>query len=450
MVRGRVSAGSAALPLLLLLLLLPMTLSATVPAEEVPAHEPGWLKPDRTQHIPYFSQTLSVVEAENFSVSSPPEGSGGWQPKAWGHSSNYFASVVANVFHSRRAYLHAPANASETAIAVATLSIKQPGNYTPLVRFEAPFGYEVPFTLELLDDVTGGVLLNQTFGLRESLKVWGYGKARESGHLDFDSRAGLAPGCAPGLVAECKWPWGATENMVWQGAPSVDLKAQTYTLTLSVAAAGGPQGPAAALVADRNVDTVLFTPNASDLATRMQWESTVLPFDGLLSQAGEVFFNVTALGSDYNLSIARVVGHSPYYDQHLVQPMRSTAKDGTIVVGSGCSHRSVCQVIVVPADSSSGWVDVGANMDVFNHGSWDLAAGNYTLAVGVKAGGSGGGGGDEAIEQIAFFNATGTLDGECLPAGVMGPKPGPCAMQLLFDASTRSSRRMRHQTDDFW
>ena len=34
------------------------------------ADEPGQLEPDHTQHLPYFAQTLSVVEAENFSVAS--------------------------------------------------------------------------------------------------------------------------------------------------------------------------------------------------------------------------------------------------------------------------------------------------------------------------------------------------------------------------------------------
>lgn len=245
--------------------------------------------------------------------------------------------------------------------------------------------------------------------------------------------------------------------MVWQSAPSVELHAQAYTLKLSVST-GGSEGSAAA---DRNVDTILFTPNATDLDTRMKWEGTVLPFDGLLSQAGEVFFNVTALGeNDYNLSIARVVGHSPYWDQHLVQPMRTFDKEGNSTVSSGCTHRGACQVIAVPAGSSSGWVDVGSLMDVFNHGTWDLPPGNYTLAVGVKADGRSSTGGStssegQAVEQIAFFDATGTLDSECIPAGVVsspsyGPKAHPCSLQLLFDASTRSSRRMRHQTDDFW
>lgn len=165
-------------------------------------------RPDHTQFIPYFAQTLSVVEAENF-TSTSPAGESSWQAREWARSPNYFASVVSNVFHSRRAYLHAPANASAAATAVATLSIERAGNYTPLVRFEAPFGYAVPFTLELLDS-TERRLLKHTFGLRTSPKVWGFGKARSGGHTAYDTRAGVAPGCASGLVAECKWPWGAT------------------------------------------------------------------------------------------------------------------------------------------------------------------------------------------------------------------------------------------------
>ena len=150
-------------------------------------------RPDHTQFVPYFAQTLSVVEAENF-TSTSPAGESCWQAREWAHSPNYFASVVSNVFHSRRAYLHAPANATSVATAVATLSIEHPGNYTPLARFEAPFGYEVPFTIELLDS-TERRLLKHTFGLRASLKVWGFGNARARGHaragapIDIPARA---------------------------------------------------------------------------------------------------------------------------------------------------------------------------------------------------------------------------------------------------------------------
>ena len=38
--------------------------------------------------------------------------SGEWEAREWAHSPGYFASVQANCFHSRRAYLHAPAHAA--------------------------------------------------------------------------------------------------------------------------------------------------------------------------------------------------------------------------------------------------------------------------------------------------------------------------------------------------
>ena len=38
---------------------------------------------------------------------------GAWSPCRWGADSNLFSSDVANVFMSRRGYLHADANASE-------------------------------------------------------------------------------------------------------------------------------------------------------------------------------------------------------------------------------------------------------------------------------------------------------------------------------------------------
>ena len=155
---------------------------------------------------------------------------------------------------------------------------------------------------------------------------------------------------------------------MWQLAPPVAVHARTYTLRLTAIGAdnnvegGAPPG----LFADRNVDAILFTPNASDLAMRLQYESTLLPFDGLIaSQAGEVFFKLTSTsaaagGTGYNLSIPRVVGHSTYWDQHLVDPVRDAAATGA--VSSGFTHRGACQVI-------SDWVDVGAQMDTFNHGS---------------------------------------------------------------------------------
>ena len=64
-------ARMSLLLLTLLLLLLP----------PCPARATPW------QALPYFGQTVILVEAENFSVTS------GWAPKAWGDG-NHFASTV--------------------------------------------------------------------------------------------------------------------------------------------------------------------------------------------------------------------------------------------------------------------------------------------------------------------------------------------------------------------
>ena len=77
--------------------------------------------------------------------------------------------------------------------------------------------------------------------------MWAFGKARDGGRLGFDTRSMVAPGCAPGLQSECVWPWGATENMVWQMAPAVDLQAKSYTLRLTAVGMGELDGAAAPL-----------------------------------------------------------------------------------------------------------------------------------------------------------------------------------------------------------
>lgn len=118
---------------------------------------------------------------------------------------------------------------------------------------------------------------------------------------------------------------------------------------------------------------------------------------------------------------------------HLVLPVSTAPGDMTVKPGSGC-HRSggpLCPVISTPAHSSSGWVDVGAMMDTFNHGSWNLPFGPYVLHVGVKTGGTAAA---PVITAIGEFEAPGATYG----------------LQLVFDASTRATHRIRHQGADFW
>ena len=194
--------------------LLPVAVAAAAPGR---AASTTAAVADASQVVPYFSQTISIVEAENFTVLG-----GEWEPRAWAHSPGYFASNSANDFLSRRAYLHAPAHAINGTVAASLVTIKAAGTYTVLMRYEAPYRFETP----VLVTVSQGdkQLLSRVYGYRESPKVWGvpYG-------------AGNAKLC-PYPTAECVWPWGATDNTVWEGVGvTVNLKPGVATITLCVA-----------------------------------------------------------------------------------------------------------------------------------------------------------------------------------------------------------------------
>ena len=87
---------------------------------------------DVSQEVPYFSQSMVHIEAESF---TPAEGSA-WSPRRWGEDGGFFASTVANTFHSRRGYLHAPANSSSETVASAAITVPATDTYTVLARYE--------------------------------------------------------------------------------------------------------------------------------------------------------------------------------------------------------------------------------------------------------------------------------------------------------------------------
>ena len=93
---------------------------------------------------------------------------------------------------------------------------------------------------------------------------------------------------------------------------------------------------------------------------------------------------------------------------------------------------SNCPVIRVPASATTDWIDVGYLIDVFNHGQWGFMAGNYSIEVGVREANAAGLA--AGVHSIATF-ATG-----------LGGHP----FEMLFDASTRATKRMRPQTDDMY
>lgn len=119
--------------------------------------------------------------------------------------------------------------------------------------------------------------------------MWGFASGRHSGEYD----------CGPGLNTECAWPWGATENMVWEIGSPVHLVAGPAAITLTPV-----HDTEYCCWGDINIDAILLHPNETDIAARVN-DSTVkdLPFDGMFSQLNEVFFKIKNLNNTHRLSV---------------------------------------------------------------------------------------------------------------------------------------------------
>lgn len=414
----------------------------------------GWYAPipsKGAQEIPYFDDIMLAMEAENFTA---PPGSA-WQAGDWGHAPTRYAATIANSFMSRRSCLHAPANVSNESVASFGFTVKKAGAYHVLLRYESAYLFETPFRVEIFR-AGGGVakpVFDRVYGLRHSLKVQGFGKARlkkapgagPTGPYTQGSMCGAGRAPTDGLQAECWWPYGATENWVWEGVGAkANLAAGSYTLRLSGEnkTTDTTTDPAIIAFAERNIDVALLTTNTSDIQKRIWYAPDFLALDGYLSQTGELLLQVKNLNTTGNLTLTvpRVYGHSAYFTNHLTQPI--LAPDGGLA--SGCSFRGDgprCGKIFVPPGGTSRWIDVGEFVDVYNHGSWNFnTPGHYALQFAVGSIGS------PTPIGPAFVSTSPASAG---PASVSSTQPiGKQGVQVLFDWSTRASNRMRSQGSD--
>ena len=257
------------------------------------------------------------IEAENMTVAK-----GDWLAGDWGHAPTRFAATVANTFMSRRSCLHAPATVGAESVATANFKVATAASYNVLLRYEAAYLFETPVLLEIRPSSGGRPVFSKIYGLRHSLKVQGFGKARLLNATEYSKSGSMCgQGRIPtnGLQAECIWPYGATENWVWEGVGAMaQLEAGEYTIAMTgVNTTTSDTGIPKDLVAfaERNIDAILLTTNSSDVKKRLWYASDALALDGYLSQAGEVFFRVTNLDSQNNLTLTvpRVYGHSYYF-----------------------------------------------------------------------------------------------------------------------------------------
>lgn len=319
------------------------------------------------QQTRYFNRTLTIMEAENFTFTA--EGIAGqfgdeaaastcrglpWSACAWGDGGNLFASDVSNVFMSRRAYLHADANATFGATATAIVPIASTGPFNVMARYEAGYRFHSPFKVDVQQN--GSTLFSKVFGLKTTPKVWGFQAMRET---DWTQ------GCGPGVQPECRWIYSATENMVWEGttaAYAVNLTAGLATITLTVVGVDGSSDESDSLngaltgdrwgvettggdlIAERNVDAILLHPNQTDIDFRMN--TTLFPnadgdglvFDSLVSsQEGEVFARV-ASKSDMPMALGfpRTFNRSPLWEERTFFPQWVNTS-GNIHISHGTS-----------------------------------------------------------------------------------------------------------------
>jgi hypothetical protein len=321
------------------------------------------------QPVAPLSDTLIVAEAEEFQVAT-----GSWKAQAWG--TNYYAATFANSFLSRKAYLGAPPEC-ERSTASLTVQVPKAGKYLALVRYEACYRFETQFKLQITQG--GKVKLDRLYGARDNLKIWAFHEK---------------------LKKEVAWPWGAVENIVWEGHDAwVELDAGVATLILIADKQPEP-------AAKRNVDVVVLTSDEAEVKRRIEKED-YLPLDGLLTQAGDVFVKVhnASASAPVEVLFAPCVEHSPYWiHQRSWKPKTVTA----------------------PPGKSTDWQEVGSLLDTLNDGQWQVVAkvkdGSFALEFGVKQP-------DGTIKTIRRFDKlTGSLT-------------------LAYDADTRYTLRIRPVED---
>ncbi|NQU12186.1 beta-galactosidase trimerization domain-containing protein [bacterium] len=338
----------------ILTLLVPMARAADVAGEaRVKAAQAYRAKGEPV--VPAPDGTI-FCEAEEFKLVKPAGNkTPGWRAGYWGQ--NYYAATFANTFLSRKAFLGAPEECPET-VATIEVDVKEAGNYLALVRYEAAYRFETQFRVKI--EQAGKVKLDRLYGARKNLKIWAFGNK---------------------LKAEVAWPWGAVENVVWEGHDA-HVALQPGRAKLSLIA--GPQpGPPA----KRNVDLVMLTKDEEQVKMRIEKEG-YLPLDGWLTQAGDVWMRVKNTGNaKVTIKSSGAPGgpfqqHSPYW-----------------------VHIRKWEPVLVELEpgASSDWIEVGSTMDTLNDGQWGFASsGPCQVEFGARTAAG-------QIESIRVFDANGPL-----------------------------------------
>jgi hypothetical protein len=166
----------------------------------------------------------------------------------------------------------------------------------------------------------GSVKLDRLYGAGENVKVWPY----------WDR-----------LKSEALAPWGAVENVVWEGHEAfVELEAGEAQIVLTATEQPEP-------AARRNVDLVMLTSDVQQVADRID-KDMYLPLDGMLTQAGDLYLKLHNAGaSPIQLTVPPGTEHSPYWIHN---------------------RKWKPKTIDAAARQSSDWIEVGSLLDSLNDG----------------------------------------------------------------------------------
>lgn len=342
----------------------------------------------RRHHIPAFAAAILaagamaqeenkplrlIAEAEDFRVARP-----GWSVLPY--RENYFSSTFGITFLSRMAALSAPAQmpAGESAVAEQEVEIAHDGQFDVLARYEQPYDFAAEFTVEILQN--GKTVYSEVFGRLADTKIWGCAGAPEARRAPMQ-----------------RFPWGATDNVVWQEKGSVALTRGAATLRL-IAAAQMEGGQPRLQAARRNVDLVCLTDDrAGREAQRAHYtSSTYLEMDGWLVKDGDIFVRVRNMGDK---PLAPLLAphpqgeHSPWFGAHLRDwPSVKILKDGyaqteTAFAMAGprsaavpakklaarldpALFKNAVEDQFLPPRARSGWVPLGQMIDAMHDSIW--------------------------------------------------------------------------------
>jgi hypothetical protein len=385
-----------------------------------------------------------IAEAEDFTVTSPD-----W--KVIPYRDNYYAGTFAVTFLSRMGCLSAPDEIAPNRKAVAEQSITIPyeDTFELLVRYEQPYQFACEFTVEV--EQSGKVVASFPCGRLDQPKIWPL-----NGHK---------------RVAQHRFEWSGTDNIVWQQPGNVKLAAGPAKLRLIATEQKDGDKPRVN-IAKRNIDVICLTNDKAGMEA--QAKSRYLEYDGWLVQDGDVFVRFTNPKDGFGPVVPIVAPfeqgqHSPYYVHvrdwpkatHVVKSGRITAptvyqiagprsekvkpealapsldpaKYHAADKGKGPPKLTIPDADYLQPGDSSGWVPLGNVLDSLYHCQWYPQALYKQKADGVhlrlEFGIPDGAGGIKVVKDITVKGPAQNLSPACFDIpGCVNPKPDLAATML--------------------